>query len=83
MIAFIAQPQYPLNSHVLAIFIPSATISTMPRYPELTERYSPQYDRLTFSLHFMTNTPFLNFLPPFPPPFSITWPVQSHHPLPH
>ena len=34
VIPYIAQPRYPLNSPVVAIFFPSATITT-PHYPEL------------------------------------------------
>ena len=32
---YIAQPRYPLNSQVLAIFFPSATITTTPHHPAL------------------------------------------------
>ena len=32
-----------------------ATIPATPHYPEFTDRYSPQNDRLLFPLQFMTN----------------------------
>ena len=51
-----AQPRYPLNSQVLAIFFPFATKPPMPHYPEFTDRYSSQYSMLMFLMHFMTNT---------------------------
>ena len=54
-----SQPHYPLNSQVLAIFFLSATISAMPHYPEFTDRYSPQYGKLSFSLRFTIHTAFL------------------------
>ena len=60
MIPYMAQPRYHFNSQVLAIFIPS-TIPTMPHYPESTDRYFPQYSRLSFSLYFMTRNLFLDF----------------------
>ena len=65
MIPYLAQPRYPLNSQVLAIFFLSATTPATPHYPEFTDRYSPQYGRLSFSLHFMIHTPFY-----FPSPTS-------------
>ena len=37
-----------------------ATIPAMLSYPEFTDRYSLWYGRLSFSLHFMTNTLFFN-----------------------
>ena len=55
------QAHYPLNSQVLAIFILSATIPTTPHYPEFTDRHSPQYGKLSFSLHFMTCDTFFDF----------------------
>ena len=64
MIPYMAQPRYPLNSQVFTTFFPFATIPATPHYPEFTDRYSPQYGRLPFSLHFMTNTPF--FRPSIP-----------------
>ena len=56
MILYVAQPRYPLFRQVLMIFFPFATIPAMPHCPEFTDRYSSQYDRLLFSLHFMTQT---------------------------
>ena len=64
MIPYIAQPRYPLNSQVLAIFVPFATTPATPEDPEFTDRYSPQYGILFFSFHFMTNTFFATFLHP-------------------
>ena len=54
MISYMSQTCYSLNSQVLAIFFPFATISATSHYPEFTDRYSPQYDRLSFSLYFIT-----------------------------
>ena len=62
MTRYMAQPRYPLNSQVLAIFFLSATIPAMPHYPEITDKYSLQYGRLSFSLHFMIHTAFLFLL---------------------
>ena len=75
----------PLNSQLLAIFLPFATKqATMLHYPEFTDRYSAQYGMLLFSLHFMTNI-FVFHIPP-PPPisplplrFSVTHPVHYLH----
>ena len=63
MIPYMAQPRYPLNSQVLAIFFPFAAIPATPHYPKFLDRYSPQHSMLSFSLFFMTHT-FFNF--PFP-----------------
>ena len=63
MIPYTAQSRYPLNSQVLAIFFPFAIIPATPHYLVFTDRHSPQYGMLTFSLHFMTNTFFSTFLP--------------------
>ena len=60
MTPYMAQPCYPLNSQVLAILFLSATIPATPHYPEITDRYSPQYRRLSFSLHFMIHIAFLS-----------------------
>ena len=68
MTPYMAQPRYPLNSQVLAIFFLSATTPTTPHYPEFTDRYSTQYGRLSFSLHFMIHTPFY-----FPSPTSTSF----------
>ena len=65
MTPYMAQLRYPLNSQVLAIFFLSLTTPATPHYPEFTDRYSPQYGRLSFSLHYMINTPFY-----FPSPTS-------------
>ena len=35
--------------------LPFATIPATPHYPEFTDRYAPQNDRLLFPLQFMTN----------------------------
>ena len=59
------QPRYLLSSQVLAVFFLSATIPTTPHYPEFTDRYSPQYGRLSFSLHFVIHTAFLPSFPHF------------------
>ena len=87
MIPYLAQSRHPLNSQVLAIFFPFATIPATPHYPVFTDRYSPQYGMLTFLLHFMTNTFFSTFLPLspplLPPRYWIIQPVQSrarYHP---
>ena len=72
MIPYLAQSRHPLNSQVLAIFFPFATIPATPHYPVFTDRYSPQYGMLTFLLHFMTNTFFSTFLPLSPPPSAFT-----------
>ena len=87
MIPYLAQSRHPLNSQVLAIFFPFATIPATPHYPVFTDRYSPQYGMLMFLLHFMTNTFFSTFLPLspplLPPRYWIIQPVQSrarYHP---
>ena len=67
MIPYMAQSRYPLNSQVLAIFFPFATIPATPHYLVLTDRHSPQYGMLTFLLHFMTKTFFWTFLALSPP----------------
>ena len=72
MIPFLAQSTHPLNSQVLAIFFPFATIPARPHYPVFTDRYSRQYGMLTFLLHFMINTFFSTFLPLSPPPSVFT-----------
>ena len=85
---FMARSRYPLNSLVLVLFSPFPTIPAMSHYPVFTDRYSPQYGKLTFLLHFVTN--FSTFLPlssppPLPPRFLIIQLVQScahHHPWP-
>ena len=86
---FMARSCYLLNSLVLVLFSPFATIPAIPHYLLFTDRYSPQYGKLTFLLNFVTNTFFSTFLPLFPPPplppsFLIQV-VQSrahHHPWP-
>ena len=86
MMPYMAQLCYPLNSQALAIIFPSATIPAMPHYPEYTDRYFPQYGRLLFLLHFMTNTLFFNLPSPTLKSFLNTWPAQScvhHHRWPH
>ena len=55
MIPYVSQPRYPLNNEVLAMFFFYATIPATSHYPEFTDTYSPQYGRISFSLHFMTN----------------------------
>ena len=86
MIPYMAQSWYPLNSQVLAIFFPFATIPAMPHYPVFINRYSPQCVMLTFLLLFITKHIFMTSLPPqLPPRFSIIQSVQScarHHPWP-
>ena len=62
MIPYMAQSRYPLNSQVLAIFFPFATIPATPRYLLLTDRHSPQYGMFMLLLHFMTNTFFWTFV---------------------
>ena len=63
MMPYMAQQRYPLNIQFLAIFFPLATIPATRHYPEFTDRYSPQYGKLSFSLYFMTHTFFrLSFL---------------------
>ena len=61
------QLRYPLNSQVLAIFFPFATIPATPHYLLLTDRHSPQYGMFMFLLHFMTNTFFWTFVTLSPP----------------
>ena len=51
-----AQLRYPLNSQVLAIFFPVATIPATPHDPKFTDRYSQHYGMLSFSLLFITHT---------------------------
>ena len=51
-----AQLCYPLNSQVLAIFFPVATIPATPHDRKFTDRYSQHYGMLLFSLLFITNT---------------------------
>ena len=68
MTPYMAQPRYPLNSQVLAILFFSATIQAMLHYPEFTDRYSPRYGRLSFSLNFMIQAAFL------PSPTSTSFP---------
>ena len=70
MIPYMAQSRYPLNSQVLAIFFPFATIPETPHYLVLTDRHSPQYGMLTFLLHFMTNI--FDIPPPFHSPSAST-----------
>ena len=86
MIPYMAQPHYLLNSQALAIFFPYSIIPATPHYPEFTDRYCPQYGRLSFSLHFTTNTLFFDLPSPTSKSFLNTWPAQScvrHHPWPH
>ena len=78
MIPYMAQSRYPLNSQVLAIFFPFATIPATPRYLLLTDRHSPQYGMFMFSLHFMTNTFFLDIRHPFPPPLHFHFVSESY-----
>ena len=66
MIPYMAQSRQPLNSQVLAIIFPFATIPATPHYPVFTDRYSPQYGMLAFLLHFMANTFFFNVSLRFP-----------------
>ena len=77
-----AQPGYPLNSQVLAISFLSATTPATPHYPEFTDRYSTQYGRLSFSLHFMIHTAFLLSFPHFHI-LSQSHTHACHHPLSH
>ena len=72
MIPYMAPSRYPLNSQVLVIFFPHATISATPHYLVFTDRHSQQYGMLTFLLHFMTNTFFLKFLALSSPPSAST-----------
>ena len=72
MIPYMAPSCYPLNSQVLAIFFPYATIPATPHYLVFTDRHSQQYGMLTFLLHFMTNTFFLKFLALSSPPSAST-----------
>ena len=72
IIPYTSQSRYPLNSQVLAILFPFATIPATPYYPLFTDSYSPQYGMLMFLLHFMTNTFFSAFLPLSPPPSAST-----------
>ena len=65
MTPYMAQSSYPLNSQVLAIFFLSATIPATPHYAEITDRYSPQYGKSSFSLHFMIHIIFLSSFPHF------------------
>ena len=67
MIPYMGQLRYPLNSQVLAIFFPFATIPATPHYLLLTDRHSPQYGMFMFLLHFMTNTFFWTFVTLSPP----------------
>ena len=72
MIPYMAQSRYPLNSQVLAIFFPFATIPATPHYLLLTDRHSPQYGMFMFLLHFMTNTFFWTFVTLSRPPSTST-----------
>ena len=72
VIPYTALSNHPLNSQVLPIFFPFATIPPTPHYPVFTDRYSPQYSMLTFLLHVMTNTFLSTFLPFSPPPSAST-----------
>ena len=72
MIPYMGQLRYPLNSQVLAIFFPFATIPATPHYLLLTDRHSPQYGMFMFLLHFMTNTFFWTFVTLSPPPSTST-----------
>ena len=72
MITYMVKSRYPLDSQVLTIFFPFATIPATPHYPVSTDRYSPHYGMLTFLLYFMTNTFFSTFLPLSPPPSAST-----------
>ena len=72
-----AQTTHPLNSQFLAKFFPSATIPVTLHFSKFTDKYSPQYGRLSLSLYFMTNILFSTSLSPLPTPLSITRPIQS------
>lgn len=50
----------PLNNRILAMFFPTATIPATSHYSEFTDKSSPEYGRLSFSLHFMTNNHFFD-----------------------
>ena len=52
MIPYMAQPRHPLTNQVLAMFFSSASIPATPLYSEFTDKCSPQYRKLSFSLHF-------------------------------
>ena len=80
MMPYLAQPCYPLNNQVLAIFFLSATTLAAPHYSAFTDRYSPQNGRLSFSLQFMIHTPFLlfTFLLPIAHLFLILRLPQTH-----
>ena len=86
MMPYMAQQRYPLNIQFLAIFFPLATIPATRHYPEFTDRYSPQYGKLSFSLYFMTHTFFrLSFLHFHLDSQSRDWssPVYAPPPWPH
>ena len=65
MTPYIAQPCYPLNDRVLAIFFLSATVPAAPRCLEIADRCSPQYGGLSFLLRFVIHTGFLSSFPHF------------------
>ena len=77
MIPYMAQPCYLLNSQVLVIFFPFATIPATPHHPEFTDKYFPQYGMSSFSLLFMTQT-FFNF----PSPTSTLFLNHTASPIP-
>lgn len=64
-IPYMAQPRYLLYSHVLGVFFPFGTIPVTPHFPAFSDRYSPRYGRLSFSLYFITPTFFWLSFPHF------------------
>lgn len=78
MIPYMTQTRHTLNSQVLSNFFPSAPIPTILHHSEFhNNKYSSQYVRWSFPLHFTTNIRFSTSLSPLPTPLPITQSIQS------
>ena len=76
MIPYLAQSTHPLNSQVLAIFFPFATIPATPHYPVFTDRYSPQYGNVFIAFH--DQHIFSDISPPFLSPLCFHLVTESY-----
>lgn len=78
MIPYMTQTRHTLNRQVLSNFFPSAPIPTILHHSEFhNNKYSSQYVRWSFPLHFTTNIRFSTSLSPLPTPLPITQSIQS------
>ena len=55
MILYMIQARHTLNTQVLAKLFPSPVTPAILHYSQFSDKYSPQYGRLSLSLYFMTN----------------------------